>query len=386
MLQLLLIGLVRKICKRVAWAASWFFNPITVMHWTGILPFRVISFQEFDPLPFHTQAVLTGPKPRCIQGEGLLNSFPVTDRTISHLIEVNGGLATQGGYVFDDLGRLIREASHKYREQHRRALVSRPFSLFPTIKEFHCEVAVLTASNHQIYWHWLFEVLPRLGMIEKAGGKPERYYLQNSYRFQRESLEFLRVVSPESIIDSDQFPIISASKLLIPCHQIIGPYPTWACQFLRERFLPRVVTSYENTRIYISRKNAQHRRVINELEIIDLLKSYGIVSVELENLSFSEQVNLFNNAELVVGPHGGGLANLVFCSKGTQVIELFPKTTIDAFYALSRTLELEYYYLRARDGNSKNFDHDDYRIVLEDLVRTLEFAGDGKDKLNCISV
>lgn len=301
----LLKGLVRKICKRVAWAASWFVKPITVMRCTGILPFRIISFHDFNPVPFHTQAVLTGPKPRCIQGEGLLNTFPIRDRTISHMIEVKGGLANQGGYVFDEVGRLIQEASHKYREQHRRAFVSRPYSLFPTIRRFNCEVVILTASNHQIYWHWLFEVLPRLGMIEKVGKKPERYYLQNRYHFQRESLDLLGVVSPEAIIDSDQFPIISASKLLIPCHQIIGNYPTWACQFLRDRFLPDAVKSNENTRIYISRKNAEHRRVTNESEIIDLLKTYGIVSVELEDLPFAEQINNFYNAEVVVGPHGG---------------------------------------------------------------------------------
>ena len=115
--------------------------------------------------------------------------------------------------------------------------------------------------------------------------------------------------------------------------------------------------------------------VTNESEIIDLLKTYGIVSVELEEMPFAEQVNIFYHAEVVVGPHGGGLANLVFCSKGTKVIELFPATTIDAFFTLSRALELDYYFLRARKGNPRNFSHDHYQIDLEDLVKTFEFAG-----------
>ncbi len=177
MLQALLMGLVRKICKRVAWTASAFLKPMTIMQWTGILPFRVIPFQQFNPVPFQVKVVISGPKPHCIQGDELLKSFPVTDRTISHMVEVEGGVATQGGYVFDNEGRLIQEASHKFRVQHRRAYISRPYSLFPTIKHFDCEVAVLTASNQQIYWHWLFEVLPRLGMLEKTGKNPERYYI-----------------------------------------------------------------------------------------------------------------------------------------------------------------------------------------------------------------
>lgn len=56
--------LVRKIYKRVAWAASWFVRPITIMRWTGIHSFRVISFQDFNPVRFHVQAVLDESKPR----------------------------------------------------------------------------------------------------------------------------------------------------------------------------------------------------------------------------------------------------------------------------------------------------------------------------------
>ena len=35
-----------------------------------------------------------------------------------------------------------------------------------------------------------------------------------------------------------------------------------------------------------------------------------------------EQVNLFYNAESIVGLHGGGFANIAFCKAKTKVIEL----------------------------------------------------------------
>ncbi|MGV7229728.1 MAG: glycosyltransferase family 61 protein, partial [Nitrospirales bacterium] len=194
-----------------------------------------------------------------------------------------------------------------------------------------------------------------------------------------DSLELLGIVPKEAIIDCDQVPIISASKMLIPCQQVSGNYPRWICQFLRERFLPHAIKNNDAKRIYISRENAYHRKVSNESEIIELLKTYGIVSVRLEELSFGEQLRLFYNAELVIGPHGSGLGNIVFCSKGTQVIELFPATTTDAIFALSKELELDYYFLRARKGNPNsnawNFGNDNFSIDLEDLLKTLEFAG-----------
>ena len=35
-----------------------------------------------------------------------------------------------------------------------------------------------------------------------------------------------------------------------------------------------------------------------------------------------DQVKIFNNAEIIVGLHGAGFANLCFCKPGTKIIEL----------------------------------------------------------------
>jgi len=371
--------LVRKISKRVVWVASLFVKPITILRWTGILPLRMASFLDFEPVYFQDQAVLKGPKPLCIHGKELWNALPVSDFIISHIIEVKGGLATQGGYVFDEVGRLIKEGSHKYRKHYNWGLADRKSDQFSHIKKFRGKVAVLTASNQQIYWHWLFEVIPRLAMLRETGRKPDWVYLQSRHRFQRETLELLGAFSDETIIDCDQIPMVSASFLVVPCHQIMEgrEYPKWLCQFLRENFLPHAnsLGTATSHRIYVSRKNTHHRRVTNELEIIDLLKEYGFTPVKLEELSFIEQISLFRNAEVVVGPHGGGLGNLVFCSKGTQVIELFPAATADALFRLSKAVELEYYFLRSRIGNPTEWGLGDFSIDPEDLRKTLELAG-----------
>ena len=48
----------------------------------------------------------------------------------------------------------------------------------------------------------------------------------------------------------------------------------------------------------------------------------NFVSVKLHEINFKEQVDLFNKAECVVGLHGAGFANIIFCKPGTKVIEL----------------------------------------------------------------
>ena len=46
--------------------------------------------------------------------------------------------------------------------------------------------------------------------------------------------------------------------------------------------------------------------------------------VIFENLPPKETIELFSRANLVVGAHGGGLTNTVFCPPTAKVIELMP--------------------------------------------------------------
>ena len=52
-----------------------------------------------------------------------------------------------------------------------------------------------------------------------------------------------------------------------------------------------------------------------------MFHAFDFVSVNLGEISFSDQVNLFNKADCVVGLHGAGFANIVFCEPGTKIVE-----------------------------------------------------------------
>jgi capsular polysaccharide biosynthesis protein len=52
------------------------------------------------------------------------------------------------------------------------------------------------------------------------------------------------------------------------------------------------------------------------------LSSYEFEVIVPGNLTFGEQVEAFASAEIVVGPHGAALTNLLFCAPGTLAIEL----------------------------------------------------------------
>lgn len=74
---------------------------------------------------------------------------------------------------------------------------------------------------------------------------------------------------------------------------------------------------------FVSRANATRRRLLNEAELLLFLKNSGIEAMryQLENMSWLEQIELFNNSKIVFGIHGAHGANLLY-SKPQVFVEL----------------------------------------------------------------
>lgn len=80
-------------------------------------------------------------------------------------------------------------------------------------------------------------------------------------------------------------------------------------------------------RVYVDRRRSSSRELLNEAEIVSVLKIYDFVPVCLEDISLKEQIYLFREAESIIAPHGAGLTNIVFCNKECKIIEFI----IDAY-------------------------------------------------------
>ena len=58
------------------------------------------------------------------------------------------------------------------------------------------------------------------------------------------------------------------------------------------------------------------------------MKFYKFGIFKLSKLNIFDQISLFNSAKLVVGLHGAGFANVMFCKKNTKIGLLATETTI----------------------------------------------------------
>jgi hypothetical protein len=87
-----------------------------------------------------------------------------------------------------------------------------------------------------------------------------------------------------------------------------------------------------NQSIYVSRLDNPRRKILNEELLIKKLTEIGFSIILLEQLSLDEQIQVFSQAKIVVAPHGAGLTNIVYCSPGTSVYELFSAHYVNTCY------------------------------------------------------
>lgn len=105
-------------------------------------------------------------------------------------------------------------------------------------------------------------------------------------------------------------------------------------------------------KIYISRRSWVHndysnigtnytlkRKMVNEDELVNILTNNGFVEVFTENLSTIEKLNLFYNADIIVGAIGGGLCNVLFSKNKTKLISIVSPTFLDVNYRFKYSLD-----------------------------------------------
>ncbi len=243
------------------------------------------------------------------------------------------------------------------------------------------------------YFHWMVDILPALDLLCRSGlleqGIPILIHGYQGKAFQVQSLAALGIPT-ERLLSFEQVggSHVQARNLIVPSPAgPVGCLTPRSWQVLQQLaplgggadpLLPR--------RIYISRRAARWRRVINEAEVLEALRPWGFVPVQLEALSLAEQIALMQRAEAVIGIHGAGLTNLAFCQPGTVVIEIFPTNAVlPYFWILAQVAGLKYFPFLAPTCDaalvalvaSPELDREDAWVRIPELLKLLEQTGLG---------
>ncbi len=289
---------------------------------------------------------------------------------------VNAELIGPAAVGFDEDGNLISETVTTIKKLGRnlptRTLISKKL---PGIGTPQMDTACsLVHWWHTNYYHWLMQSLTKLEGLEsyqeQTGIKPTLIIPADPPIWKIESLRLLGY-EPNDCIQWNRSKI-KVKRLVVPSFQhsasdqLVSPT---ACRWLRQRIfsnLPKVESQISfSSRIYISRPKTAGRRLINEDDVLEALTPLGFVAYTLENLSFSDQVRLFSQAEIVVSPHGAGLTNIIF-AQNLIVIELFGSFGIPTLFFLAKALGFQYACLMS-DHNKRNQYSDKFNGIMMDI-------------------
>jgi capsular polysaccharide biosynthesis protein len=184
----------------------------------------------------------------------------------------------------------------------------------------------------------LFDIITRLKILQQSYdlNKIDYFYINQKINWQIKFFKFFFKIPHKKLLFAENLRHIKASKVLVVKHpwyhkgyfqQQIKNIPNWLIFYLRNNFLGYKKKFKNNKKIFIDRSDSvfSHCKIINNKEIFDLLKKKGFSSYKVSNLSFFQQIYLFNSAKIIVGPHGAAFTNIIFCKKNTKIIELIPK-------------------------------------------------------------
>ena len=236
------------------------------------------------------------------------------------------------------------------------------------------ETAWIVERWHRNYYHWLVHHLPKLLVLE-AQGVERLVVIPGAGR--------LRAVIEDSIralgIDSGGLRSLPDGPAVADPMCIVE---TDRCDpELLRNVRARIAVPRQGAAlaVHVSRRTARRRRLANEDEIRRALEERGVESVDAEELTFAEQVSLASRTEVLIGVHGAGLANMLFMSEGSHVIELaHPGYPSPAFYALAAALGLHYWLVWGEPCESRGPETLDVRVDRAAVARALDAARSGR--------
>ncbi len=186
-----------------------------------------------------------------------------------------------------------------------------------TLKNFK-GLFVLGSNAGNNYYSNLLQFLPRIFFNKKTNLKLAIHRnSSNKYRnFIGSILKSLNIEFTFVFLDDDFY------------HFIDSDFP----QFLNmndsitilKKFINPKTNKEISKKIYVTREDSNYRKIINEGDVVTLLREKGYKVINPQLYEIDEQIEIFSNAEKIIAPHGSNLANIIFCKPGTEIFEITP--------------------------------------------------------------
>ena len=297
-------------------------------------------------------------------------------------------LANKKGQVFDVFGRTINILwhspplfVHKWLQCCFHGIETGIQEERIDIVEFD-EIIIIQQQTNKTYGHFLIEVLPRMIIVRENCEKKLPIYFTVDHEIYAEMLTILGIES-DRFVSAEQFPMIKVKKAIIPKYT---KRRGWICDpIYLQQAVDEIITFVENEkkvihfpkRIFIKRSTKKEANInrdsmlVNADELEAVLKKRGFATIYPEQLSMSEQVQIFNNADVVIGEHGSGLFNAVFCNKKAIVFDLHAARPIETLFDVLSMLEIKYIPVMTPEGSMVRWKKQKFTCSIESVLTAL---------------
>lgn len=212
------------------------------------------------------------------------------------------------------------------------------------------------------YFHWVLDYLPRLRAIDEykaMTGKAPVILLHRPLDYMVETLDNLGY---EYLI-VDSYHVHADRLLVIGNPRQEGLIHPWAIKYLQSKLGQGV---HAPRKLYISRQNASKRRVLNEKNYIHELLGKGYAIAMPEKMSIQGQADYFREAEMVIGPHGAGLANIAWSLKPKTIELVTPAYTNPCCWLVAACMGWDYGYVISEPTGNEDLivdQHELYQVI-----------------------
>ncbi|MGU3330305.1 glycosyltransferase family 61 protein [Methylobacterium mesophilicum] len=166
----------------------------------------------------------------------------------------------------------------------------------------------------------------------------------------------------------------------LPIYDAIWPQDILAA--VRDRILERLAADgvdlqRTGRRIILSRRGFTQRQLVNEAEIVEMLRPHGFEVVQPEQLTFAEQVQMYHAADIIIGSASSALINCIFCRPGARVVALAhesPEFYFRGFTSFVESSGARLLFVRGTTLQAEGVHpmHANYRVLPATMRRALE--------------
>lgn len=298
--------------------------------------------------------------------------FPGEDTRKSLLFK--NGFYTSMGCEFDSIEKILPKLMEKedifYLEKNTNIYSVKDLTELSEIKN-----KTIFFHGDWNFYHIIMDTSPGLLLINDTD-----YKITLSY-FSKQNTDVVEELGNPYIIPTEPSSFEKFSELVIPS-PILEENAHLPNIELMNKLIKKLKTNFSKKsnikplgkKIYVSRSDASRRKVLNETDLIKYLKTRDFKIVSPGKYSVADQSKLFEEAEIIIGPHGMGLINMIFSNNLKTVIELFPSSHYPNCYL--RTAQIKgaknyYGLIHDSEGLSTNW-FADYKVNIPEILKILD--------------